>query len=56
MHNTYWVTFRFPSAGGPVTLKAQVYKPQYERLKEIQTVTVRYALENPRIAVLEGED
>jgi hypothetical protein len=56
VHYTYWVTFRFPSADGPVTLKAQVYKPQYERLKEVETVPVRYALENPRIALLEGED
>lgn len=56
VHYTYWVTFRFPSTDGPVTLKAQVYKPQYERLKEVETVPVRYALENPRIALLEGED
>ncbi len=56
VHYTYWVTFRFPSTDGPVTLKAQVHKPQYEILKKVETVPVRYALENPRIAVLEGED
>ena len=55
VHYTYWVTCRFASTDGPVTLKAQVYKPQYERLKEAETVPVRYALENPRIALLEGE-
>jgi hypothetical protein len=55
VHYTYWVTFQFASTDGPVTLKAQVYKPQYERLKEAETVPVRYALENPRIALLEGE-
>lgn len=55
VHYTYWVTFRFASTDGPVTLRAQVYKPQYESLKEAETVTVRYALENPRIALLEGE-
>ena len=56
VHYTYWVTFRFATTDGPVTLRAQVYKPQYEKLKEAETVDVRYALENPRIALLEGED
>jgi hypothetical protein len=56
VYYTYWVIFQFASTDGPVTLRAQVYKSQYERLKEAETVTVRYALENPRIALLEGED
>ena len=55
VHYTYWVTFRFASAGGPVTLEGQVHKPQYDRLEGADTVMVRYALENPRVALLEGE-
>lgn len=52
---TYWVTFRFDSTEGPVALRARVDKPQYDRLEGGQTVQVRYALDNPRLALIEGE-
>jgi len=52
---TYWLTFRFDSTEGPVTLRARVDKGYYERFREGDPVTVRYALENPRLALLEGE-
>lgn len=55
VHYTYWVTFRFATTDGPVTLEGRVYKPQYDRLEGTETVMVRYALENPRVALLEGE-
>jgi hypothetical protein len=55
VHYTYWVTFRFASTEGPVTLEGRVDKPQYDRLQRADTVMVRYALENPCIALLEGE-
>jgi hypothetical protein len=55
VHYTYWVTFRFASTEGPVTLEARVDKSQYDRLEGAEMVMVRYALENPRVALLEGE-
>ena len=52
---TYWVTFRFDAAEGPVTLKARVEKGYYSRLRNGAPVAVRYALKNHRLALLEGE-
>jgi hypothetical protein len=52
---TYWVTFDFPTTGGPVRLKAKVDKQRYEQLKRGQPVKVRYAQEDPRLALLEWE-
>jgi hypothetical protein len=52
---TYWVTFRFDTAEGPVTLQGLVDKGYYERLRKGDSIMVRYALENPRLALLEGE-
>lgn len=55
VHHTYCVTFGFDSTDGPVALKARVNKSQYDRLQGADTVNVRYALDNPRVALLEGE-
>ncbi len=52
---TYWITLKFDSTEGSVTLRARVDKEYYERLREGEAVAVRYALENPRLALLEGE-
>lgn len=52
---TYWVTFRFDTAEGPVTLKGLVDKGYYDRVSKGASINVRYALENPRLALLEGE-
>jgi hypothetical protein len=52
---TYWATFRFDTPEGPVVLRGQVDKPQHDRLAGVQTVQVRYALDNPRLALMEGE-
>lgn len=52
---TYWLTFRFDSTEGPVTLRARVDKGYYERFNEGDPVAVRYALDDPRLALLEGE-
>jgi hypothetical protein len=52
---TYWVTFRFDSTEGPVALRARVDKPQFDRLKGVDEIQVRYALDNPRLALMEGE-
>ena len=52
---TYLVTFRFDSAEGPVTLRARVEKRRYDRLSKGDPVTVRYALEDPRLALFEWE-
>lgn len=52
---TYWLTFQFDSTDGSVALKARVDKAYYERFSEGDPVVVRYALENPRLALLEGE-
>ena len=52
---TYWLTFRFDSTEGPVSLKARVDKECYERFNEGDPVAVRYARENPRLALLEEE-
>ena len=51
----YWVTIQFDSVEGPVVLKAQVDQSYYLWLGKTDTITVRYALENPRLALLEGE-
>jgi hypothetical protein len=51
----YWVTVRFDSVDGPVVLKAQVDRSYYLWLGTAETIAVRYALENPRLALLEGE-
>ncbi len=52
---TYWLTSRFDSTEGPVTLRPRVEKRYYERFKEGDPVAVRYALDSPRLALLEGE-
>ena len=52
---TYWITFGFPTTEGPVRLKAQVNERRYGQLKRGQPVEVRYAQENPRLALLEWE-
>jgi len=53
---TYWATFRFDTTEGPVVLRGQVDKPQYDRLEGVQTIQVRYAtMDNPRQALIEGE-
>ena len=52
---TYWVAFDFPTARGPVRLKAKVDKQRYEQLNRGQPVKVRYAQEDPRLALLEWE-
>ena len=52
---TYWATFRFDTAEGPVTLRGLVDKGYYDRLRKGNSINVRYALENPRLALLEGE-
>ena len=51
----YWITVRFDSIDGPVVLKAQVDQSYYLSAGRTDTVAVRYALENPRLALLEGE-
>ena len=51
----YWITVRFDSVEGPVVLKAQVEQSLYSWLGGTDTIGVRYALENPRLALLEGE-
>jgi hypothetical protein len=53
--HTYWITVRFDTTEGPVVLKTQVEQRQYARLRGAETVVVRYALDNPRLALLEGE-
>lgn len=55
LYYTYWITFRFESAKGPVVLKARVDKQQYYGLAGAKSVMVRYAPGNPRLALLEGE-
>ena len=52
---TYWLTFRFDTAEGPVTLKARVEKWRYDRLSNGDPIQVRYALEDPRLALFEWE-
>jgi len=52
---TYLVTFRFDSAEGPVTLQARVEKWHYDRLSKGDPIMVRYALEDPRLALFEWE-
>ena len=52
---THWITFGFPTTEGPVRLKAKVDKQRYGQLKRGQPVKVRYAQEDPRLAVLEWE-
>ena len=51
----YWVTVRFDSIDGPVVLRAQVDQSYYLWAGRRDTVSVRYALEDPRLALLEGE-
>jgi hypothetical protein len=53
--HTYWITVRFDTTEGPVVLNAQVEQRQYARLRGAEMIMVRYALENPRLALLEGE-
>ena len=52
---TYWVNFDLPTTEGPVRLKAKVDKRRYDQLKRGQPVKVRYAQEDPRLALLEWE-
>jgi hypothetical protein len=52
---THWITFEFPISEGPVRLKAQVDERRYVQLKRGQPVKVRYAQEDPRLAILEWE-
>ena len=52
---TYWLVFRFDSTEGYVTLRARVDEWYYHRFKVGDPITVRYALDNPRLALLEGE-
>jgi hypothetical protein len=53
---TYWVTFDFSTTEGPVRLKTPVVeKWRYDQLKRGQPVKVRYAQEDPRLALLEWE-
>jgi hypothetical protein len=51
----YWITVRFDSVEGPVVLRAQVDRSYYLWVGSTDTIAVRYALENPRLALLEGE-
>ena len=51
----YWITVRFDSIEGPVVLRAQVDQSYYLWVGRRDTLAVRYALENPRLALLEGE-
>lgn len=51
----YWITVRFDSVEGPVVLRAQVDRSLYSWLAGADTISVRYALEDPRLALLEGE-
>ena len=52
---TYWITFGFPTTKGPVRLKTPVDEQRYDQLKRGQPVKVRYAQEEPRLALLEWE-
>ena len=52
---THWITFGFSTPEGPVRLKASVDERRYGQLKRGQPVKVRYAQEDPRLAVLEWE-
>jgi len=56
---TYWVVVRFDCSSGKfdlrTVLKARVSESQYWHLENANTVTVRCAARNPRIALLEGE-
>jgi hypothetical protein len=52
---TYWVTFGFPATEGQVRLKTEVVEERYDQLKRGQPVKVRYAQEDPRLAILEWE-
>ena len=51
----YWITVQFDSVEGPVVLRAQVDRSYYQWVGRTDTIGVRYALENPRLALLEGE-
>ena len=55
LSHKYWVTVQFDGVEGPVVLKAQVDQSYYLWLRTADTIAVRYALENPRLALLEGE-
>lgn len=52
---TYWITFDFSTTEGSVRLKTPVEEWRYGQLKRGQPVEVRYAQEDPRLAVLEWE-
>jgi hypothetical protein len=53
--HTYHVTVRFDANGKQMTLKAKVGGELYGRLEQGQTISMRYAKDDPRIALLEGE-
>ena len=54
-HTVLLITFRFQSALGPVVLRTEVDEARYKQLKGVEQVMVRYAVENPRLALLEWE-
>ncbi len=51
----YWITFGFPTTEGPIRLTTTVDERIYGQLKRGQPVKVRYAQEDPRLALLEWE-
>ncbi len=52
---TYWITFDFSTAEGPVRLRTPVDERRYGQLKRGQPVKVRYAQEDSRLALLEWD-
>ena len=54
-HTVLLITFQFQSALGPVVLRTEVDEARYKQLKGVEQVMVRYAVENPRLALLEWE-
>ena len=59
-HTDYYVVFEFDAAQavrarGIMRLEAQVGKDLYERLAPGTTVNVRYAVQDPRTVLLDGE-
>jgi hypothetical protein len=53
---TYWTTIAFSGTGGLVYLKAGIDQSTFRRLKRGDPVKVRYAVENPRLALLGWEE
>ena len=56
----YFVQFEFNALladkdGGSIALGAEVRKDMYDRLEPGMSVNVRYATQNPRVVLLEGE-